>query len=397
MSQSQCPVCGNLNHINQECCSECDFPITRLDSAFDGLKKEQVLKWARETYLKLQKIEKEEANLAEGLDQLRKKLPQHIIVEYADQQRLNDPKSNLLSKISEWNKNMGEFSSSFHLLITSDLLKFKPGTTHSGQQIQNPQNYVIYPAKEPNEEQQTQPTQSNQEQSQLPHLTIEDFSKIFKEERSLFQAELKNWSHTISAEVLSQLNQQLSDSIANKIIAALVEARNKNITTSPHENVPEGNTPRDENTEEQTSQVIPKPAIQSPEVSPSQHYVESQLPWISDYNLNPDNFLKFAQEVSATEESINQRRLGNNQPVIIEKVRKGRGNYWLLTNANEHYLVPKGELKINQYNLPTIEALFQCIGDSLENSNKLTLVKPAMVFPIESEKWQLQERGVLQF
>ncbi|BAY26362.1 hypothetical protein NIES2100_61760 [Calothrix sp. NIES-2100] len=399
MSSYICPVCGNPNHTNQEYCPECDFPVTRLLSAFDGLKKEQVLKWAKEKYFKLQKIEKDKADLAEGLDQLRKQLPQHIVVEYADQQRLNDPKSKLVSKISEWNKNMGEFSSSFDLLITSNLLKSKPGTTNSVQQIQSNQNpFINLAAKQPKEEQQPQSQQSNQEQSQLQYLTKEDLSKIFQEERLLFQAQIPNWSQTISVEVLSQLDQQLSDSIANKIIAALVEATNKNLTNSPHENVLEENIPRDENTEKPTYQIIQQPAIQSPEVSSSQHSAESQFPWVLAYNQNPEFFSEFAVEVSETEESINQRRRTTNQAVIIEKVRKGRGNYCLLTVKSGYYLLPKGDLKINQFNMPTVEELFKFIGYSPENYHKFLLVKPAIVFPIEPEqKWQLQERGVLQF
>ena len=146
MSPYLCPICGNPNPSTQQSCSKCEFPVANLDSALLGVKQQDVLKWAKTKYSKLEIAEKENADveskftaLTESLKKLLNELPQHIIVDHADRQRLNDPKSHLLSKIDEWNMNMGEFSSNFYALITSDLLKFKPGITNSVHPIHNPQ------------------------------------------------------------------------------------------------------------------------------------------------------------------------------------------------------------------------------------------------------------------
>jgi hypothetical protein len=188
----------------------------------------------------------------------------------------------------------------------------------------------------------------------------------------------------------------LSDNV-NKIDTELKEIKNY-LVSNHQQNLPKSNIGSDENTINYKSPVTQQPVSQSQKEVPSGYsYALPQLPWVSNYNQNPDDFAKLGLEVSQTEESINQRRLGNNQPVIIEKVRKGRGNFWLLSHIDEDYLIPKGDLKINQFNLPTIEALFQCIGEFPENSQRFTLVKPAMVFSIESEKWQLKELGILRF
>ncbi|BAY26364.1 hypothetical protein NIES2100_61780 [Calothrix sp. NIES-2100] len=133
------------------------------------------------------------------------------------------------------------------------------------------------------------------------------------------------------------------------------------------------------------------------EVSFNQADGSPQLSWLSAYNHNPDSFSELALEVSETEESMIQRRLGNNQPVVIEKVRKGRGKYWILILSQQNYLVPKSDLKINPFNLSRVQVLFQCIDYLPEKSHAFTLIKPAVVFLNESGKWQLQELGVLKF
>ncbi|HLO85396.1 MAG TPA: hypothetical protein VK203_10345 [Nostocaceae cyanobacterium] len=123
---------------------------------------------------------------------------------------------------------------------------------------------------------------------------------------------------------------------------------------------------------------------------------EYNLHWIPAYNDNPNYLKDYAIEVSETEESINQRRLDGNQPAVIERVKKG--NYWVISSEDrtEQYLVPKGDLKITEFNLQTIQSLFECRGDAQENP-KFQLVKPAVVQLMNSVTWQVTELGILQF
>ncbi|MEG4505658.1 hypothetical protein QUA81_20085 [Microcoleus sp. F6_B4] len=115
------------------------------------------------------------------------------------------------------------------------------------------------------------------------------------------------------------------------------------------------------------------------------------------YNENPkifsDNYK--VEVVSETEESINQRHRVISQP-IIEKHR--HGNYWILMPSGCKYLVPKENFKINEHSYNAVEALFECLDYQASGSSEFKLVKPAKVSSITgSEKWQLEERGIIQF
>ncbi|WP_373528725.1 hypothetical protein [Nostoc sp.] len=235
----------------------------------------------------------------------------------------------------------------------------------------------------------------NQEQFQS---LLEHIEQIFlklqpqfnhtNQERSLAQAELH------------KLEPLLSEMKAEIITKIITEIKNSPIH---HENLPEKDIAPVEETEDSRDEVIQTVSTPHQEISSSQSSALEQLPWVSEYNRKPDSFLKFSTEVSETKESINQRRLGTNQP-LLEKVGKGiRGSYWLLTDDQSGiydksgiYLVPKGDLKITEFNLPTVQALFRCIGD-VERSSKFILFQPAIVSPSESDKWQLVELGELHF
>ena len=60
-------------------------------------------------------------------------------------------------------------------------------------------------------------------------------------------------------------------------------------------------------------------------------------------------------------------------------------------------MVPKNNIRINPYNLNTVEHLFECQGYQPGYSG-FQLIKPARVSAISrGETWQVVERGVLQF
>ncbi|MEL4893909.1 hypothetical protein [Crocosphaera sp. Alani8] len=103
-----------------------------------------------------------------------------------------------------------------------------------------------------------------------------------------------------------------------------------------------------------------------------------------------------AIEVSETEKSSTDRRLGKSKIVILEK--KLRGNYLVYTEGMNTYLIPSNNLRVNQYNYKTIEALFECRNYRPNYSSNFQVIQPAMVNSISSDNsWQLQERGVLEF
>ncbi|GGA57910.1 zinc ribbon domain-containing protein [Okeania sp. KiyG1] len=108
-----------------------------------------------------------------------------------------------------------------------------------------------------------------------------------------------------------------------------------------------------------------------------------------------DILSKNAITVSATEESIDNSRLGVGQPVLKPK---RRGNYWILKQGTSQYLVPSDTIKFNEYSNETLEKLFECQSANSEGyKDNFELLKPAKVSSIGEEKWQLSERGKLEF
>jgi hypothetical protein len=113
------------------------------------------------------------------------------------------------------------------------------------------------------------------------------------------------------------------------------------------------------------------------------------------YKEDPRSLSENAIEVSEADRSMDQPRISSTQAVIIQKVR--RGNYWILNEADIDYMVPRHNIKINEYNSKTVANLFECQGYQSEYSG-FQLIKPAKVSAIsKGETWQLVERGILQF
>jgi predicted small metal-binding protein len=466
MSQSHCPVCGNLNDINQRSCFNCGFPLTSPSEQDFMLKPKKsaeafqdLVDWAKKIYEqflllqnqsvksqqdyhslpqtsqttfsedsmtefmdsseveeyskllnKIQQVEQEKADiqskfhiLAKEINELSRELPKHIIVDHRSEKKLQEIGSDLLYKIQEWNNQRFKFLERFRPL-ERELPQLKRELEIYSAQYPDQSNYAVTPPGNlRHQETAIQTAKLEQEELQLQAL-IEELKQITlqlqsqvnhtAQERSPFVAELQNWNQYVS-QLFPLLETRFSEKITSLKTEILAEI--KNLSLSTQENLPQPTIATVENGKDYGYEVSPTLILQPQEKFSHQSSAFSQLPWISKYNENPDFCSEFALEVSVTEESINQRRLGNNQAIVIEKVRKGRGSYWLFNDNGENYLVPKGDLKITQFNLPTVEALFQCRGDSPENSDELKLIQPATVFPIESDKWQLQERGVLQF
>ena len=127
----------------------------------------------------------------------------------------------------------------------------------------------------------------------------------------------------------------------------------------------------------------------------SENHHSSNPQLVSAYNEDARSFSNNGTAVAETKQSIEQRHLSRNQPIIFEKNR--RGNYFILKEDVAEYMFPKHNIKINEYNWSTVADLFECQGYRHEYSG-FKLIKPARVSAISrGETWQLVERGVLQF
>lgn len=195
---------------------------------------------------------------------------------------------------------------------------------------------------------------------------------------------------------ISNLDRQMDKRIDIKINSSVndleqrLETKIKKSSSSRKEEI------REPQTKIPTWQDKQTPRNQTPAAYTSQVSNLSTSQWINTYNHNPDLLSRNVTEVSETEESVNNRRLGSSQAVILAK--KSRGNYWVLTEGSYDYLVPSQSLRINEHNYKTVEALFECRNYHPDYSSDFQLLKPAVVVPLSGGKtWQLQEAGILQF
>lgn len=222
----------------------------------------------------------------------------------------------------------------------------------------------------------------NSGQSQSIHNRVSSSSQI--NEEYLNQIEQKNYQH------IYQEFDHLFLNIDNRLKQIERQVGSKVDDTQQSRIVSDQQTPK---TYTGKNTQLPRnvlPQVAGNQQNPSQH---SKL--IEYYNHNASAFLKSATKVSETEESISDRRLGKNQPAVIEK--NGQGNYCIINEAGVNYLVPKDKFKLNQFNSKTFEALFECRGYQSGYSSNFRLVKPAIVTPISGNNWQLIERGIVEF
>jgi hypothetical protein len=203
-----------------------------------------------------------------------------------------------------------------------------------------------------------------------PQMNQEDYNQLY---RNIYQRISQELYPSINNR-LEQLEQQRGLKVnhqENKILDESEQAKNRAVTNA------------------QSSNVSARGSVSQQDSSQS-----SKL--ITNYNQNTRALLKSVAVVSETEESINNRRLGSSQPVVIAESRKG--NYCIINEAGVNYMVPKENLKVNQYNYNTMEVLFECRGYQPGYSrNNFQLLKPARVTPTSDGKWQLMEPGILQF
>ncbi|MEG3436428.1 hypothetical protein V0288_04790 [Pannus brasiliensis CCIBt3594] len=211
--------------------------------------------------------------------------------------------------------------------------------------------------------------------------------------------DIQSYNHLYN-EIYNELDQEFSqklqkikrsiESIESKVTD--LENRTQKTTKSQSRNY---QPPQIEEEKEQ-ARISPWSSYPEPVSTPPARSVPtfSNPQWVDTYNRQSPSLS--LTEVSPTEESLNNRRLGSSQPIILETSR--RGHYGIYIDGNEHYLVPSQHFRINQHNYKTVEALFECRNYTPDSPGNFRLLKPAVAYPITGGKsWQLYEPGILQF
>ncbi|WP_009634034.1 hypothetical protein [Synechocystis sp. PCC 7509] len=116
------------------------------------------------------------------------------------------------------------------------------------------------------------------------------------------------------------------------------------------------------------------------------------------YNTNPKLLEKKAIKVLETTNSINRKRAGISQRIVLEKATKC--NYWVVYDNTDKscWLFFKNNMRISEYRYKDIQALFECYGYQPDYLS-FKLVKPAKLISLatEEQKWIAEELGILEF
>jgi hypothetical protein len=110
------------------------------------------------------------------------------------------------------------------------------------------------------------------------------------------------------------------------------------------------------------------------------------------YSKDPTQLEATAIGVSEISESIASRRRDETTKKVTLAIFPN-ANYWILTDGDSSWLVPKANFRISGPNFDTLQALFCVHG---QQSHRLKLIKPAFVEEC-SQGWKLIEKGEIQF
>jgi hypothetical protein len=135
--------------------------------------------------------------------------------------------------------------------------------------------------------------------------------------------------------------------------------------------------------------------IQPPEIKAPISPAERDL--LDCYNRSasiPETLRKDATDVSIDQDALNRLRDGDASQVTF--VTDKKGNFLVVRRSGYQYLVPNKKRPINSHIHKTVKSLYTCEGYH-ENYEQLTLVRPALVEEVASDRWQLGQKGVLKF
>jgi hypothetical protein len=108
------------------------------------------------------------------------------------------------------------------------------------------------------------------------------------------------------------------------------------------------------------------------------------------YNNRYGELEKSAKMVSQEPESYSKRLSGFQIPIVLEL----NTNYKFLI-VDDCYLVPKSGYKITSIIKQTIEDIFEC--KNFYSGARFKVVQPAIVTAIQVDRWQVTQKGILQF
>ncbi len=118
--------------------------------------------------------------------------------------------------------------------------------------------------------------------------------------------------------------------------------------------------------------------------------------FVEIYNKDKNLFDEYTiSTVTETKDSRDNRLAGRSEIVFLSSISKG--NYWIVEENNNFYLVPHAKISINEHNKRyTIENLFEC-DESSSGDYNFKLIRPAKILKVNSELWQLEKKGKLEF
>ncbi|MGB5631243.1 MAG: hypothetical protein WBM86_00515, partial [Waterburya sp.] len=233
---------------------------------------------------------------------------------------------------------------------------------------------------------------SNNPQNSLPTSSVSSDRE--------FEANVWN-NNYISSQNSTISDDQLNSIVNNRIDSKLkpikyelkkikesLELKNQRHPTSPY---------IESNQREKTSYSPVQPISSSENIVESLPQASNYLPprLVQTYNRDPRSSTQNAIEVSETQKSMSDRSLGISKTVTLEN--KNRGSYAIVPEGNMNYLVPSKSFRITDSNYQTVQGLFECRGYKKGYSDNFKLIKPATVYPLSGNQWQLQEPGILGF
>lgn len=133
----------------------------------------------------------------------------------------------------------------------------------------------------------------------------------------------------------------------------------------------------------------------SPNIPP-QPLVYGEL--LDIYNNNPKLLEKNAIKVLETANSINRKRAGVSQRIVLEKATKSNCGIVYDNIHKACWLFFKNNMRISEYRYQDIQALFECYNYQPDYSS-FKLLKPAKLISLatEEQKWIIEELGIIKF
>jgi len=158
-------------------------------------------------------------------------------------------------------------------------------------------------------------------------------------------------------------------------------------------------------TSDSRSQNSPKTASPEIPLSDTDRRIANQSTpdWLEMYHKSSEQLRDRVLIVDLTPNSAEQYFQGRlTHPPQFE--RQPNGKFWIIAGwiaANGKrfdYLVPKGNFQLkNMHNVESMKASFVCNGSDNARA-RIKVIQPGVVLPLgNSEQWQLEERGQLQF